>query len=95
MAAARHWLPPLPDGPVEVLASWLVAVLVGAAAASVGIQAYNLERALNGETVFSSNDGEAIAFFGSQALHLGGLLLGLAAIVYLLAMHQSLSSPRE
>jgi hypothetical protein len=96
MAAARYWLPPLADEPVGVLASWVVAVLVGAAGASVGIQAYDLARALNDSSAFfSSSDSEAIAYFAANALHLGGLLLGLAAVVYLLAMRQYGSARQE
>jgi hypothetical protein len=87
VAVARRLLPPLPSGPASGVASWMVGVLLGAAVAVVGLQAHDLIRALRDDSsFFGDSDAQAISYFATNALHLGGLLFGLAAIVYLLAM---------
>lgn len=89
-AAAVRWLPPLADAPVGTLAGFVVAGLIGAAIASVGLHMYLMARRLDD---FSGPDagftgtvkGEVIADAVLNALYYGGLLAGVAFIVYLLA----------
>ena len=71
---------------MSVLATWTVGTLLGAAIAVVGLEAYGLARALRDETQFiGRSDSDAVALYGANALHYGGVLLGLAALVYFVA----------
>jgi hypothetical protein len=85
-AAAVHFLPPLSDEPVGMLAGFVAAGLLGVALAAVGLELYLLGRDLHNLSVGTGpTKGELIADRGRTALYDGGVLTGLAFIVYLLA----------
>jgi hypothetical protein len=81
--ASSRWLPDLAGGTIGGLAFFVVCGLLGAALGLVGLQIYLMVRQAE---AFGRIGGSAITADGLSAiLWQAGTLLGLAAVVYLLA----------
>ena len=83
VTAAARWLPDLGVGPRGGLAFFVMCGLLGAAAGIVGLRTYSIVNSI-GEFK-SLGNGEIVADGLADMLWEAGLLLGLAALVYLLA----------
>ncbi len=84
LTAAANWLPDLAPGPVGGMAFRAVCLLLGAALAMVGLHTYTLIDDLGGPGS-GIDEPEFLATVLRNILEDAGTLLGLAAIVYLLA----------
>lgn len=81
--AATRWLPSMPDGPAGGLAFFAACGLLGGALAVVGLHVYQIvEETHNG---LSGLNREIVANNLDDMVWEGGLMLGLAAALYLLA----------
>jgi predicted phage tail protein len=81
--ASSRWLPDLASGTIGGLAFFVVCGLLGASLGVVGVQIYSIVRQAE---VFERVGGSALVADGLSALlWQAGVLLGLAAVVYLLA----------
>jgi hypothetical protein len=81
--ASSRWLPDLAGGTIGGLAFFVVCGLLGASLGVVGVQIYVIVRQAE---VFDRLDGSTFVADGlSEILWQAGSLLGLAAVVYLLA----------
>jgi hypothetical protein len=81
--AGTRWLPDLASGTTGALAFFVVCGLLGASLGIVGLQIYSIVRQAE---VLGTLGGSAIVSGGLSAiLWQAGSLLGLAAVVYLLA----------
>jgi uncharacterized membrane protein YuzA (DUF378 family) len=85
--ASSRWLPDLAEGEVAGLAFFLVCGMLGAALGLVGLHAYELVEALGRShaEAFLGNKGQLMAATLRNAVFESGSLVGLAAVVYLLA----------
>jgi hypothetical protein len=88
--AAVRFLPPLADNTVGTFAGFAVALLLGAALATVGLEIWEMARELRdvsgGIDEFpNSTKGRVIAEHASSAVYYGGVLGGFACLTYLLA----------
>jgi len=81
--ASSRWLPDLPGGTIGGLAFFAVCGLLGAALGLVGLQIYWIVR--QGELLGRIGSSAIVANGLSAILWQAGSLLGLAAVVYLLA----------
>jgi hypothetical protein len=89
--AAAHSLPPLADTREGLIATWLVRGLVGCALAWAAVQIYYTIHAyvnLHSNELFprsGQNRSEILSLTVQSILLLDGILIGAAAIIYLLA----------
>jgi hypothetical protein len=83
VAVAAQWLPDLAMDPVGGLAFFVVCGLLGAAAGLMGLHIYSVVNAI--DKFRSLGTGEIVATGLDSMLWEVGSLLGLAALVYLLA----------
>ena len=83
VTAAARWLPDLAMGPVGGMAFFVVSGLLGAAAGLAGLHIYSIANAVG--KFKSLGDGEIVATGLASMLWEVGSLVGLAALVYLLA----------
>ncbi len=85
--ASFRWLPDLADGRVAGLAFFLVCGMLGAALGLAGLEIYGLveELSRSGVDSFSGDKGEIVAGALRVIVFESGSLVGLAAVVYLLA----------
>jgi predicted phage tail protein len=82
--ASSRWLPDLAGGTIGGLAFFVVCGLLGASLEVVGVQIYLIVK--QAEVLGRLGDSEALVAEGLSALlWQAGVLLGLAAVVYLLA----------
>ncbi len=85
MASAR-WLPDLAPGSVGGLAFFVVVGLIGAAAGVLGLHVYEVVRSLeHTNPIGPYGRSDELAVGVGEILRDSGTLIGLAAIVYLLA----------
>jgi uncharacterized membrane protein YhhN len=81
--AGSRWLPDLAGGTIGGLAFFVVCGLLGASLGIVGVQIYSIVR--NTEVLGDLSSSTIVADGLTEILWQAGSLLGLAAIVYLLA----------
>ena len=87
MLASARWLPDLAYGQVAGLAFFLVCGMLGAALGLVGVEVYTLVEDLSrsGADSILGDKGEIVAGALRVIVFDAGSLVGLAAVVYLLA----------
>jgi hypothetical protein len=88
--ASIRWLPPLADNPVGTFAGFAVAALFGVAGAVIGLELYEMVRDLRdltgtGDSIPGSTKSQIVSDHIRAAGYEGGVVAGLACIVYLLA----------
>jgi hypothetical protein len=85
--ASARWLPDLAEGQVAGLAFFLVCGMLGAALGLAGVEVYGLVEDLSrsGVNDIFGDKGEIVAGALHEIVFNSGSLVGLAAIVYLLA----------
>lgn len=83
--ASARWLPDLPQGTVTGLAFFVVCGLLGAALSTVGLHIYSTAHELEHIGEPFMNSGQIFAGEIRSMLFEAGALVGLAAILYLLA----------
>ncbi len=91
--ASAHWLPDLGAGPVGSLAFFTVCGLLGAALSLLGIHVYLIAKEIDHLHEFGSDKAELLAEGIRDILFEAGSLVGLAAIVFLLAPRLRTSTP--